>query len=47
MRKLLCVFMFWFALSALTEAKELQNLGRDGVAIQGYDPVAFSQTTSR
>ena len=29
------------ALSTLALAKELQNLDRNGVAIQGYDPVAF------
>jgi YHS domain-containing protein len=41
MRKLLSVFVFVFTLSALAGAKELQNLDGSGVAIQGYDPVAF------
>jgi YHS domain-containing protein len=29
------------ALSTVASAKELQNLDHNGVAIQGYDPVAF------
>ena len=41
MRKFLCVFAFLFTLSALAGAKELQNLDSGGVAIQGFDPVAF------
>ena len=40
-RKLLHAFVLLAGLSALAAAKDLQNLGKDGVAIQGYDPVAF------
>ena len=40
-RKLLHAFVLLAGLSALAAAKDLQNLGGDGVAIQGYDPVAF------
>ena len=40
-RKLLRAFVLLAGLSALAAAKDLQNLGGDGVAIQGYDPVAF------
>ncbi len=41
MKKLMSALMLLVALSALAAAKDLQNLNRDGVAIQGYDPVAF------
>src|SRR5215470_13173865 len=41
MRKLFRAFVLLASLSALAAAKDLQNLDRDGVAIQGYDPVAF------
>ena len=41
MKKLLYVFVMLASLSTLVAAKDLQNLGRDGMAIQGYDPVAF------
>jgi YHS domain-containing protein len=41
MKKLFYVFVLLAGLSTLVAAKDLQNLGRDGVAIQGYDPVAF------
>ena len=34
-------FVLLAGLSTLALAKDLQNLDRDGVAIQGYDPVAF------
>jgi len=39
-KKLLFVFLAIAALSTLASAKELLNL-ENGVAIQGYDPVAF------
>jgi formylglycine-generating enzyme required for sulfatase activity len=38
-KKVLLAFLLLGVLSAA--AKDLHNLGRDGVAIQGYDPVAF------
>jgi YHS domain-containing protein len=41
MKRLFYAFVLLAGLSALATAKELQNLDRDGVAIQGYDPVAF------
>src|ERR1700675_3899254 len=42
MKKLFfCAFVWLAGLSALAAAKDLQNLTRDGVALQGYDPVAF------
>ena len=41
MKKLFYVFVLLAGLSAFVAAKDLQNLGRDGVAIQGFDPVAF------
>ena len=40
-RKVVACVCILVGLSALAAAKDLQNLGRDGVAIQGYDPVAF------
>ena len=40
-KKLLHAFVLLAGLSALAAGKDLQNLGGDGVAIQGYDPVAF------
>lgn len=41
MNKLLVAAVLFTTLSGIAAAKELQNLTRDGVAIQGYDPVAF------
>lgn len=41
MKKLLVALVLFAALSGFAVAKELNNLDRDGVAIQGYDPVAF------
>ena len=41
MKKLLLVFTTLVVVSAIMSAKELQNLDGSGVAIQGYDPVAF------
>ena len=41
MKKLFYVFVLLAGLSTLVAAKDLQNLGRDRVAILGYDPVAF------
>jgi YHS domain-containing protein len=41
MKKLLLVLMLLSTLSAIATAKELLNLDGNGVAIQGYDPVAF------
>lgn len=40
-RKLFHIVVLLVVLSGLAAAKDLQNLGPDGVAIQGYDPVAF------
>lgn len=41
MKKVAYAFLLLMGLAGLAAAKDLQNLGRDGVAIQGYDPVAF------
>ena len=41
MKKLFYAFVLFAGLSTLALAKDLQNLDHDGVAIQGYDPVAF------
>lgn len=41
MKRLLVALMLFAALSTIAAAKELHNLDRSGVAIQGYDPVAF------
>jgi YHS domain-containing protein len=41
MKSLFSAFLLLTALSTVASAKELQNLDRNGVAIQGYDPVAF------
>ena len=41
MKKLFYAFVLLAGLSAFASAKDLQNLDRDEVAIQGYDPVAF------
>jgi YHS domain-containing protein len=41
MKKFFYGFVLLAGLSTLALAKDLQNLDRDGVAIQGYDPVAF------
>jgi YHS domain-containing protein len=41
MKKLLAAFVVFAAFSTSAAAKDLLNLGPNGVAIQGYDPVAF------
>jgi YHS domain-containing protein len=41
MRKLFVALALFAALSGIAVAKELNNLDRSGVSIQGYDPVAF------
>ena len=41
MKKLVIALMLFSALSTIAIAKDLLNLDRSGVAIQGYDPVAF------
>ena len=41
MKKLFVALMLFSALSAIATAKDLLNLDGHGVAIQGYDPVAF------
>jgi YHS domain-containing protein len=43
MRKLLSLLLLlpFVAISALAENKSLQNLDKNNLAIQGYDPVAF------
>lgn len=41
MKKLFVAAVLLTAISGIAAAKELHNLNRDGVAIQGYDPVAF------
>lgn len=41
MKKLFVAAVMLSALSGIVGAKELHNLNREGVAIQGYDPVAF------
>ena len=41
MKKLLAAFVVLAAFSTIAAAKDLQNLDSSGVAIQGYDPVAF------
>jgi YHS domain-containing protein len=41
MKKLLAAFVVLAAFSTIAAAKELLNLDPNGVAIQGYDPVAF------
>src|SRR5271167_2630744 len=41
MKSLFSAFLLLTALSTVASAKELQNLDLNGVAIQGYDPVAF------
>jgi YHS domain-containing protein len=41
MKSLFSAFLLLMALSTVAFAKELQNLDHYGVAIQGYDPVAF------
>ena len=41
MKKLILILMVAFALPILAQAKSLLNLDESGVAIQGYDPVAF------
>ena len=38
---LLLLFTFGLALPALAQTKTLLNLDKTGVAVQGYDPVAF------
>lgn len=41
MKRMLVVLMLFSALSTIATAKDLLNLNGNGVAIQGYDPVAF------
>lgn len=41
MKKVFVAVALFLALSAFAVAKDLKNLDRNGVAIQGYDPVAF------
>lgn len=41
MKRILVVLMLFSALSTIATAKDLLNLNGNGVAIQGYDPVAF------
>jgi YHS domain-containing protein len=41
MKSLFSTLLLFMALSTVASAKELRNLDRNGVAIQGYDPVAF------
>ena len=41
MKKLFVAVLLFGALPGLAVAKELTNLDRNGIAIQGYDPVAF------
>jgi YHS domain-containing protein len=41
LKKLLVALVVTAALSTYSPAKDLLNLDRNGVAIQGYDPVAF------
>ena len=40
-RILSAILLFTLALPALAQSKSLLNLDKSGVAIQGYDPVAF------
>src|SRR5215472_732834 len=41
MKKVFVELMLFSALSTIAAAKDLLNLDGNGVAIQGYDPVAF------
>jgi YHS domain-containing protein len=41
MKKVLAAFVILVTFSTIAAAKELLNLDSNGVAIQGYDPVAF------
>ena len=41
MKKLIVLLTLFSTLSAMASAKELLNVDGNGVAIQGYDPVAF------
>ena len=41
MKKFLLTLLVLVSLSSLVAARQLLNLDRGGVAIQGYDPVAF------
>jgi YHS domain-containing protein len=41
MRKISCLLLLVLALPAFAQSKSLLNLDKNGVAIQGYDPVAF------
>ena len=41
MKKLFVAGALFAALAGIAAAKELKNLDKTGVAIQGYDPVAF------
>ena len=40
-KRLLAAFVVVISFATVASAKELLNLDRDRVAIQGYDPVAF------
>jgi YHS domain-containing protein len=41
MKKILLLLALVLGISAFGQSKTLQNFDKDGVAIQGYDPVAF------
>ena len=41
MKRFLLACLVLVSLSSLVAAKQLLNLDREGIAIQGYDPVAF------
>jgi len=41
MKTILSIFAGLLALSAVAQTKSLLNLDKNGIAIQGYDPVAF------
>lgn len=41
MKKMLALVVFVIALPVLAQTKTLLNLDRSGLALQGYDPVAF------
>ena len=43
---ILSLVLAGLALPVFAQSKTLLNLDKSGVAVQGYDPVAFSPTTS-